>query len=62
MKSAMKPKQSTQGKPFKAPSKALRFGGKKGARTPVANSVGDTNTKQMSAGTWTPRDQRQHRS
>jgi hypothetical protein len=38
-----------------AGGKALMFGGRKGAATPPRNSVADTNTKQMSSATWTPR-------
>ena len=36
-------------------NKAIMFGGRKGAATPRKRSVADTNTKQMTAGTWTPR-------
>jgi hypothetical protein len=45
----------------KVPNKALRMGGKKGARTPERNSKGDVNTRSMAAATWTPRNLRCHR-
>lgn len=39
-------------------AKAMMFGGKKGAATPPRGSVADTNTKQMSGATFTPRHMR----
>ena len=39
----------------------LKHGGKKGAATPPKRSVGDANTKQMAASTWTPRHMRSGR-
>jgi hypothetical protein len=42
-------------------NKAIMFGGRKGAATPQRGTVADTNTKQMTMATWTPRHMRRAR-